>query len=145
MRTVRIAINILMLIFVVLSFVRWEGSDGFIFHAVVGTVCYLLFIIHVFINKKWLVTVTKSIKAGKAKAKLKRQYIIDVLLIAVWGASIITGFLAISYYLNDPENISTLGRLHGVTSRIGVVLIIIHIFQHMRQIRSYFKIKKAAQ
>ena len=42
-RSTKIIVDIFMTIFLVLSFVRWNGDSGFIFHAIVGAACTLFF------------------------------------------------------------------------------------------------------
>ena len=140
-RTTKIIVDILMTIFLVLSFVRWEDS-GFIFHAIVGTACALFFTLHIIIHRKWIKAVTKSFLADKINSTLRGKYAVDMLLLVVWGIAIATGFLAVGYFLNGIEWMHIFSRLHGVTSRIGLVLVVIHVFQHMPQIKSYIGIKK---
>ena len=135
-RNTKIVIDILMTIFLILSFVRWEGSATF--HIIVGTACALFFSIHVCIHRKWLKAVTESFLAGKVNKKIKGKYIIDVLLLAVWAIAIITGFLAIGPYIAGIER-SVFGRLHGVSARVGLLLIIVHIVQHRSNIIAYVK------
>jgi len=139
-RTTKIIIDILMAIFLILSFIRWEDSN-FVFHAIVGTGCALFFILHICIHWKWLKAVTKSFGSGKLNTALRGKYAIDVLLLAVWSIAITTGFLAIGYFSFGIEGMAGLSRLHAVTSRIGLVLVSIHVFQHIPQIKSYLGIK----
>jgi len=142
-RTTKIVIDILMTIFLILSFVRWEDSH-FAFHAVVGTACALFFTLHVCIHWKWLKAVTKSFLGGKPNAALKGKYIIDVLLLGVWGVAIATGFIAVGYFSFGIDGMAVFSRLHAVTSRIGLVLVAVHVFQHIPQIKSYMGIKNTA-
>jgi hypothetical protein len=81
--------------------------------------------------------------AGKINQTVKGKYTIDVFLLVVWGIAIITGFLAIVPYLNGIER-SLFGRLHGITARLGLVLVVIHVIQHIPQIKSYlgFRVKQ---
>ncbi|MCL2382290.1 MAG: hypothetical protein FWC64_12025 [Treponema sp.] len=132
----KIIVDILMTAFLALSFVRWEGSP--VFHVVVGTACALVFAIHVCIHKRWLTSVTKLCLAGKLNKAVKGKYITDVLLFAVWGVAIVTGFLAIGPYMAGIER-SVFGRLHGVSARLGLMLVILHVVQHRSQIASYFR------
>ena len=141
-RKTKITVDIFMALFVILSFVRWEGETGFIFHALVGTIFTLLVVLHLYLNKKWLVSVTESIKTKKANVKIKQLYIVDMILIVVWGTAIITGFLAIPSFLYGMEFFRVFSRLHAVSSRLGAILILVHIFRHYRQIRSYLGLKK---
>ncbi|MCL2404029.1 MAG: hypothetical protein FWC92_00640 [Defluviitaleaceae bacterium] len=118
-----------MTIFLVLSFVRWDGADGAIYHIVVGSACTLFFAIHIFIHRKWIKAVTKSCFAGKLIKALRGKYIVDILLLVVWGISITTGFIAIAPFFSDGA--STIGRVHGLTARIGLGLVVIHVIQHI--------------
>ena len=140
-RNTKIIIDILLMIFVILSFVRWSGINGLIFHSVVGTVFAILVAVHLYLNRKWVAAVTKSIKDGKANKKLKQLYIVDMILIVVWGIAILSGFLAIPSFINNIES-CMFGRIHAASSRIGGVVILIHIYQHLGQIRSYLRPKK---
>ena len=143
-KSTKITVDILMVIFLTLSFVRWEDSS-FAFHAVVASICTLLFATHIFIHRKWLKAVTLSCFAGKFNKKLKWKYLVDVLLLVFWGVSIIAGFVAIAPFLAEAEGGFGWGRLHGVTARVGLGLIVIHAVQHLPQIKSYFQVRKRAQ
>ena len=139
MKTIKIIVDILMTIFLILSFVRWEDSN-FAFHAIVGTACALFFTIHTCIHWKWLKAVTKSLLNGKLNKALRWKYIVDVMLLVMWGIAIVTGFIAIGYFSFGIAEMAVFSRLHGITSRIGLVLVIIHIIQHLPQIKSYIRI-----
>jgi len=136
-RTKKILVNIGMLVFVILSFIRWDGDPTF--HIIVGTVCTLFFAFHIAIHRKWLTSITGKVAKRTANAKVTRLYVVDVLLLVTWGVAIITGFLAIPPYLSEIEGMSWLGRIHGVSSRIACIIAVVHIIQHSKQIRSYFK------
>jgi hypothetical protein len=143
-RKTKIIVDILMTIFLILSFVRWEDSS-FIFHAVVGTACTLFFALHVIIHRKWIKATTKSFLAGRLNKALKGKYVIDILLLVVWGIALATGFIAVGYFSFGIESMAVFSRLHAVSSRIGLVLIVIHVYQHIPQIKSYMGLKKQAK
>ena len=136
-RATKIIVDIFMTLFLILSFIRWDGNSGLVFHAIVGTACALFFAIHICIHRKWLKAVTKSFLDGKMNQTLKWKYVIDVLLLLVWGIAIATGFLAIGYFLGGIEVMYTFSRLHAVSARIGLALVLIHFIQHIPQIKSY--------
>ncbi|MCL2356192.1 MAG: hypothetical protein FWC70_03385 [Defluviitaleaceae bacterium] len=140
----KIMVDILMTIFLILSFIRWDGTDGAVYHIAVGSACALFFAVHIFIHRKWIKAATKSCFAGKLNKTLRGKYIINMLLLVVWGISIITGFFALSPFFNEMSDSGT-GRLHGITARIGLGLIVIHIIQHIPQIKSYIGIGKRAK
>ena len=138
----KIIVDILMVIFLVLAFIRWDGLGGAIYHIVVGTACAFFFAAHIFIHRKWIKSATKSCFTGKLNKTLRGKYIVNMLLLTVWSVAIVTGFIAIVPFLGETEGVSAWGRLHGVTARIGLGLVVIHIMQHMPQIKSYIGIKK---
>ena len=140
-RKTKIIVDIFMTIFLILSFVRWNGDSGFIFHAIVGTACTLFFTLHVCIHWKWIKSVTKSVIGGKLNQKLKWKYVINMLLLVIWGIAIATGFLAIAYFVAGIEVMYVFSRIHALTSRIGLGLVVIHAVQHLPQIKSYIGIK----
>ena len=135
----KIIVDILMTVFLILSFIRWEASN-FAFHAVVGIGCTLFFSLHILIHRKWIKAVTKSCFSGKLSKALRWKYIVNMLLLLVWGVSIVTGFVAIAPFFS--AGISVWGAIHGVTARIGLALVVIHIIQHIPQIGSYIGMKK---
>jgi hypothetical protein len=143
-KRIKIAIDILMVAFIGLSFVRWEDSN-FAFHAVVGGACVLFFAAHVFVHRKWIIATTKSLFARKLNKSLRGKYAIDMLLLAVWGICIFTGFSAIVPFFDIAPWAFAWGRLHGITARIGLVFVIIHAIQHIPQIMSYIGVKKRAK
>ena len=140
-RRAKIIVDILMTIFLILSFVRWEASS-FAFHAIVGTACKLFFILHICIHRKWIAALTKSCFTGKLNKSLKWKYIVNMLLLAIWTVAILTGFIAVVPFWDGVVGVSIWGRIHGLTARIGLVLILVHAVQHWPQIRSYFGMKK---
>ena len=143
-RRTKIIVDILMTVFLILSFIRWDGIGGAIYHIVVGTACALFFAVHIFIHRKWIKAVTKSCFTGKLSKALRGKYIVDIFLLVVWSVSIVTGFLAIAPFFNEMVG-SGVGRLHGITARIGLGLIVVHVIQHIPQIKSYMGISKRAK
>jgi len=137
MKPVKITVDILMLVFVILSLIR-QRSDP-VFHYFVGGIFCALFMIHFLLNFKLFVSMSK--KLGKLKTLMKLQYVVDIILILIWSVTIITGIIA-AINMNADSSIQGLGRLHGMLGRIGCGFILIHIIQHFKQIHSYFKIQK---
>jgi len=136
----KIVVDICMAIFLVFSFVRWEGDPTF--HLIVGTICTLFFATHIFIHRKWLKAVTKSYRSKQINPALIGKYRIDILLLAVWGICIGTGFLALGAFIGGIEWMFLFSRIHGLSARLALILTLIHIIQHRTQIMSYLKLKK---
>jgi hypothetical protein len=149
-RTKRIIVDILMTIFFILSFeIRWSVLGGLIeetliFHIIVGSVTAILFFIHVWINRQWLTSVSKARKSGKLTKQTKRQYRVDIALIVVWSINILSGLIVMGYSLGGIEILHSFRGLHSITATLGLVLVIVHIVQHMKQIKSYFRRRKPA-
>jgi len=138
-RRAKLLVDICMTVFLVFSFLRWEGNPTF--HLVVGTVCALFFVTHVLLHRNWLRSMTKVYLERKINQGLIGKYRADMLLILVWSISIVTGVFAIGPQIGL-EGLSIFGRVHGVTARLGLGLILVHVFQHRKEVLSYFKRKK---
>ena len=137
MKPAKITVDILMLVFVILSLIRQRSDPTF--HYFVGGIFGALFIIHFILNFKTFVSMSK--KLGKLKMLMKLQYVVDIILILIWSITIITGIIA-AVNMNADSSIQGLNRLHGMLGRIGCGFILIHIIQHVKQIRSYFQTQK---
>jgi len=144
-RTKRIIVDILMTVCFILSFdIRWPVLGGnLIFHIVAGSATAVLFAVHVWINRQWLISVGKSRRAGKLSKKTKRQYGIDIALLIVWSINIVAGLITMGYSIAEPGVSNGFRSLHSLTATVGLVLIIVHVIQHARTIRSYVGRKKS--
>ena len=140
MRITKITVDIFMLIFIALSLIRQRGDP--IFHIVVSSIFAVLFITHFLLNAKTFISMSK--KLGKFKTSMKLQYGVDVVLILIWNIVVITGII-IALNMSTDSSIRGISRLHGMFGRVGCGFIFIHIIQHIKQIKSYFKLKKHAK
>jgi len=129
-----------MLIFIVFSLLRW--TDNPTYHILVGTITTLLFIVHVYLNRKILVAMIKSNKEKKLNKKNVYKCRMSLFLIVIWSIAIGSGLLAIGSYVYMIDSMSIFSKIHAVSSRLGVIFIVIHCIQHLTQIKSYIKIKK---
>ena len=144
-RATKIVVDIFMTLFLILSFIRWDGNNGFAYHAIVGTACALFFTLHICIHWKWIKAVSKSVFDGKLNQTLKWKYVINMLLLVIWGIAIATGFLAIGYFSAEIDSMAVFSRFHALTSRVGLGLVVVHVFQHLPQIKSYLGIENKAK
>ena len=138
MKPVKIIVDILMLASLILSLLRWSGDPSF--HIIVGSSFCFLFIVHFLLNLKMFISMTK--KLGKLKLMMKLQYSVDVVLLIIWCIVTVAGIIAAINYLNAGSSVGGIGRLHGILGRVGCGFIGVHIIQHIKQILSYFKVKK---
>lgn len=144
-RTLRIIVDILMLVFLILSLSGWVGRE--VFHYIAGSICFLLFAVHLYINRKWMPSIKKAYKTGKLEKSVIRQYRVNQFLIVTWMLTFISGILAMIGHIFEIEGlIAAFGGhpgLHVLFSRLGLVAIILHVLQHRKQIASYIKSKKS--
>jgi hypothetical protein len=49
-KKIKVAVDVLMLLAVIISYIRWHGDSTF--HTVAGIACSLLFVIHFCLNRK---------------------------------------------------------------------------------------------
>lgn len=144
-RTLRIIVDVLMLVFLILSLSGWVGRE--VFHYIAGSICFLLFAVHLYINRKWMPSVKKAYKTDKLEKSVKRRYRVNQFLIITWTLTFISGILAMIGHMFEIESlIAAFGGhpgLHVLFSRLGLAAIICHVIQHGKQIASYIKLKKS--
>ncbi|MDR3072682.1 MAG: hypothetical protein LBU41_04240 [Clostridiales Family XIII bacterium] len=139
-RTVKIIVDVLMVFILILELVPTEILLVEI-HFIAGLVFVALFIVHFLLNRKWVASVKKAFKAGKLNQKTKWQYIMDWSLLIVWSLVILTGISAVGYVVDEMEQLIIFRHIHEVSAILGTALIIVHLYQHKAQIRSYIKKK----
>ena len=57
----------------------------------------------------------------------------NILLVAVWGMVIVTGFLALGAILGNIEGLIVFGRIHSLAVRLSLAYTVIHLFQHKKK------------
>lgn len=144
-RNLRIIVDVLMLVFLILSLSGWVGRE--VFHYIAGSICFLLFAVHLYINRKWMPSVKKAYKTGKLEKSVKQRYRVNQFLIITWILTFISGIFAMIGHIFEIESLITAfgghPGLHVLFSRLGLVAIILHVLQHRKQIASYIKSKKS--
>ena len=65
----------------------------------------------------------------------------NILLVAVWGTVIVTGFLALGAIVSDLDSLLIFSGVHRMTVRLGLAYTAIHIFRHRKQIMLRFGVK----
>ena len=67
----------------------------------------------------------------------------NILLAAVWGAVIITGFLALGAIVSGAENLLAFGRIHSLFVRLGAVYTCVYIYRCRAKILKYIGYAKS--
>ena len=95
------------------------------YHEVVGLVLFLLFIVHVVFNRKWLGRVFSGKKqTGRSRAMV----VVNALLALSWMGVIVTGVLVSKKLF--PFQISSLNPLHFFFAALALVMTGIHVGLH---------------
>jgi len=137
-RKTKIIIDILLFLILIIMLIPTEIIPVYA-HYFIGLIFAALLIIHIFLNRKWCVTITKALISGKPNQKTKRQYNTDLILLILCIFVIISGFPAMEYAMGAGRELITFKFIHVILSRITVLVTLIHLYQHKGQIRSYFK------
>lgn len=141
-KLLKIIVDVLLFFSLILSIRSWDSN--LTIHIFVGITFAFLLAIHIFLNRKWLVSITKAFRAGKLSKKLKWKNSINFLLLFVWIIAILSGFLTIGFAICEKEFLFAFSRIHGVSIRLGSALIIVHVIQNHKQIGSYIKRKRVS-
>ena len=144
MKRKKLLIDILMLCTFLISFVSGKALSSsdvmiwWIVHIALSIVFIVLVAMHLCINGRgWFDAGIDLFRGEKYKA-VRGRYIVDWLLLIIFAVVSLSGFPAIGNKL-DVANMRLLTKaLHSGFSNLGIILIIIHIIQHKKQIASYF-------
>lgn len=138
-RSGRVITNILMLVFMIFSFLRWNGDPTF--HVVVGIACGLFFFIHFYMNRKWLRSVAKAFSAGKLRGSTKVRFMTNIALLVIWSVAIISGLIALEVYAGKlrTSDVRVFSRIHAISTRAGGLFVAVHVYQHIGAMKIYFK------
>ncbi|MCL2756372.1 MAG: hypothetical protein FWE45_04985 [Firmicutes bacterium] len=134
----KIIVDSLMLITLIITLVTMRGN--MIVHTVIGGMFTLLMAIHIFQTIKWTKAMSKNFK--KIKPKIRRQYIVNKVLITMWVICIITGILAGVHTLTGIDALFPVRRIHGITGAVAFALTIVHCIQHSKRLIGLFKFKR---
>lgn len=137
MKKLKMTVDILMLIFLIISLVNWHIN--IVFHVVTGSLFAALMILHIVLNFRWLKGATKTIFKGTAKRKIKLQYVINIILLSAWLIAIITGIITATMLSDGIETDLMPGRAHTASAIAACLLTVIHIIQHRKRLAAFFK------
>lgn len=124
------------------------ATTGLMIHELLGIGIFLLFFFHKFLNRAWIVSVTKHIfrHADSKKpipAKTKVTYILDFIILIFVTTTVLTG-ISISRELLPflsalNKNIELWTPVHLASSYVSLILISIHLGLHWKYLMNLFK------
>lgn len=123
-----VVMTIMMVLLMCLNF------TGLQIHEIMGIAIFFFFLIHNFINFKWIKAVTLNFKKSTLKTKI--MYIINILLFISTSATVITGILISKTILTEIKipNTEFLNGWHTSFAYWSLIIIAVHIGVHWKSI-----------
>lgn len=133
--TVKIILDSVMAL--ALLFMYKKGVFGLEFHEVAGVAVCLLFMVHILLNRKWVVAATKSLFSKETSGRVRTCYIVDLLIALSFLGLLVTG-LGISKVVFKP--IAFLGNAgnpyHFLFGGLSLILLGVHLGLHWDWIKA---------
>jgi hypothetical protein len=133
----KIILDIVMIgLFVPLMFVN---KTGLVFHEIAGLSIMLLFMLHLILNRSWIVNTTKKLISNKLKSKTLFMYYLNVALLIGVIVIAVTGLLISTVIIGVAEYNPTLVTLHKWSAYITAGLLCVHLMLHIKYLYVMFK------
>lgn len=135
---IKILLDSMMIILLVLMFNKNVISMSF--HEIGGLVVCGLFVIHMLLNYKWIIGVSKKLFSRGLKFKTRLGYMINVLLLLVMAFIGVSGILISKTIFSGISSNNMFWKIgHQVVAGYGIILVGIHIGLHWDFLRNHFK------
>lgn len=117
---------------------------GFLLHEILGIGIFFLFAFHKLFNFKWIKAITRKLFKGSTKPRTRLLYLIDVLLLVLATANVLTGILVSTRILTGiaAKDIYFTSQLHHFLAYCLSLVLVIHIGLHWSYLCKAMKIKK---
>lgn len=113
------------------------AAVGLTFHEIFGLVLFGMFMIHLLLNTKWIVSFTRKFFSKHVPFKVRLSYVLDVLLLISFLIIILSGITMSKAIFPDLfEEVETFKTAHYFFSAFALLLVGIHTGLHW----SFFKI-----
>lgn len=132
-------IKIILDIAMVILFITFFNKNliSFKFHIRSGCIFGVLILVHMFLNRKWIVNVSKRLFDKKIKLRMKISYIISMFLLVTIFSIIVSGVLMMKASTYD--RLMFWKMLHFGSSYLSIALIGIHIGIYWNFVMNMFK------
>jgi len=127
-------------LFILLAAVYCAQPTGIPIHEYIGTGIYILFIIHLAYNYKWIIYAGKKLFDRTVGIRIKFMYAVDALLLATIIVIGLSGIM-ISHVIFKLGIMPVWRPLHSIASAVSIVLLTIHIGIHGNMIINTVKNK----
>lgn len=126
-----------LLIAVVFILLFSPKATGLAFHEIVGLLLGIAFLVHILLNKNWVMAVSKKIFSKNTKGKTKLSYLLNFILLLDMVMIIISGLFISKVILPHFRYFPGVNwlPLHIVSSIIGLIIVGIHLGLHWNWIK----------
>jgi hypothetical protein len=112
---------------------------GLTFHEVFGLVLFGMFMIHLLLNTKWIISFTRKFFSKQVPFKVRLAYVLDVFLLISFLIIILSGITMSKAVFPDLfEEVETFKTAHYFFSALALVLVGIHTGLHWAFIKIMF-------
>jgi cytochrome b561 len=120
-----------------------NGAQGV--HEIFGIVTFVVIILHLISNRKWISGVNKKIGKKTISKTIKVRMFTAILLCISFIGLAVTGILmsrVVLVNVGSPRNARTLGEVHGFFFYFSIALVLVHLYLNRNYLKSWFKKKK---
>ncbi len=116
------------------------AAVGLTFHEIFGLVLFGMFMIHLLLNTKWIVSFTRKFFSKQVPFKVRLGYVLDVLLLISFLIIILSGITMSKAVFPDLfEEVEIFKTAHYFFSALALLLVGIHTGLHWPFIKAMFK------
>lgn len=127
---IKITLDSIMIIVLVLLYNK--SAVNIQFHEIAGLIILGIFAIHLLLNYKWIIGITKKIASKNIPTKTKIGYAIDILLLICFLAIGVSGIIISKVVFHFAEGGMYGKTIHYFCSAISLILVGIHLGLHRR-------------
>lgn len=114
-------------------------NTGLVFHEIMGISIIFLFVLHLILNRKWIVNTSKNLFTGKIKSKTLLMYFLNIGLFLGISFILITGIMISNIIFPVNSYSQILVTIHKWSSYITAVMIAVHLVLHAEYLAASFK------
>jgi len=138
LNVIKIIFDIILSVLLVLMFNKTVISMEF--HEIGGLILCAFFVIHILLNRKWIVSVSKKLFSKDLAFKLRFGYVIDFLLLIAMSAVLVSGiFISKVVFTGISVHSGSWKIIHFFAAALLLVLVGIHVGLHWGFVTGMFK------
>lgn len=140
-KKVAIKLGLDVILIILLSLMYEKQVINLAFHEIGGLCLFGLFFLHLFLNRKWIIAVSKRIFNHSIALKMRLVYLVDILLVAAFALTSIGGVLISKIVFNFSAGGMIWKTIHYSSAALSIILVGIHLGLHIPIILALIKQK----